>query len=307
MTNTSWSVAADSSASVASSLSGNGGLIKSGGGALVLSGSNNYSGPTVVESGCLIVDGDHSAIVGDVVVRPGAALGGAGVLGRNLAFDPGSGWFLAPGSGLTVAGVVTGGFHVSQVQNLHSGTAVGRYRLITGAVDPAEFSPIGQDAAMDIGGVRRAWLEVGSASLDLVVASAAQSLGGWLQQYGLSGTDAAMSSAPGGDGIPNLLKYAFNLDPTRNEGPGLYPGEYRGLPHFAVSAGSHLEMVYYRDTGKPDIDLTPVWRARLEEDPGWSEVTDRQLIGTQGGIEQWRARIPFDDERGFMNIRVNTR
>jgi len=307
VSNTAWSVAAGSSVSVASPLLGSGGLTKTGGGALVLSGSNNSSGPTIVESGRLIVDGDHSSILGDVVVRSGAALGGSGVVGRNLAFDPGSGWFLGSGSGLTVAGVVTGGFHVSQVQNLHSTTPVGRYRLITGAVDPAEFSPIGQDAAMDIGGVRRAWFEIGSASLDLVVAAAAQSFSGWLQQYGLSGADAAMTAAPAGDGIPNLLKYAFNLDPTRNEGSGLYPGEHRGLPHFAVSAGSHLEMFYYRDTAKPDVDLTPVWRAGLEEAPDWSDVFDLQMIDAQGGIEQWRARIPMDDERGFMKIRVNPR
>jgi autotransporter-associated beta strand protein len=307
VSNTAWSVAAGSSVSVASSLLGSGGLTKSGGGALVLSGSNNYSGPTIVESGRLIIDGDHSSILGDVVVRPGAALGGSGVVGRNLAFDPGSGWFFAPGPGLTVAGVVTGGFHAGQVENLHSATPVGRYRLITGAVDPAEFSPTGQDTAMDIGGVRRAWFEIGPTSLDLVVAAAAQSFSAWLQQYGLSGADAAMSAAPAGDGIPNLLKYAFNLDPTRDEGSGLYPGEYRGLPHFAVLAGSHIEMFYYRDTAKPDIDITPVWRARLEEAPDWSEVIDLQLIGTQGGVEQWRARIPMDDERGFMNIRVNTR
>lgn len=133
-------------------------------------------------------------------------------------------------------------------------------------LDPAEFFPLGQDAAMDIGGMRRAWFEIGPASLDLVVAAAAQSFSGWLQQYGLSGADAAMTAAPAGDGIPNLLKYAFNLDPTRNEGSGLYPGEHRGLPHFAVSAGSHLEMFYYRDTAKPDVDLTPVgahvWKRR---------------------------------------------
>jgi hypothetical protein len=160
---------------------------------------------------------------------------------------------------------------------------------------------------MDIGGVRRAWFEIGPTSLDLVVASAAQSFAGWLQQYDLSGPDAAMTAAPAGDGIPNLLKYAFNLDPTRNEGSGLYPGEYRGLPLFTAAAGSHLEMIYYRATAKPDIELTPVWRARLEETPDWAEVSDQQLLGTQDGVEQWRARIPLDEERGFMRIRVNTR
>ena len=307
MTNTAWSVAAGASASVAGSLLGTGGLTKSGGGALVLSGSNNYSGPTIVESGSLIIDGDHGSIISDVVVRPGATLGGVGVVGRNLAFDPGSGWFFAPGPGLTVAGLVNGGFDVSQVQNLHSTTPVGRYRLITGAVDPAEFSPIGQDAAMDIGGVRRAWFEVGPASLDLVVAAAAQSFSGWLEQYGLSGADAAMTAAPAGDGIPNLLKYAFNLDPTLHEGAGMVPGEYRGLPQYTTAAGSHLEMIYFRDTAKPDIDVTPVWKTSLEETPGWSEVPDLQMIDAQGGIEQWRARIPMDDERGFMKIQVDTR
>jgi autotransporter-associated beta strand protein len=307
MTNTGWSVAAGASASVAGSLLGTGGLTKSGGGALVLSGSNNYSGPTIVESGSLIIDGDHGSILSDVVVRSGATLGGVGVVGRNLAFDPGSGWLFAPGPGLTVAGLVNGGFDVSQVQNLHSTTPIGRYRLMTGAVDPAEFSPIGQDAAMDIGGVRRAWFEVGPASLDLVVAAAAQSFDGWLQQYQLSGAAATATAAPAGDGIPNLLKYAFNLDPTLHEGAGMVPGEYRGLPQYTTAAGSHLEMIYFRDTAKPDIDVTPVWKTSLEETPGWSEVPDLQIIDAQGGIEQWRARIPMDDERGFMKIQVDTR
>jgi autotransporter-associated beta strand protein len=307
MINTSWSVSAVSSASVASSLSGTGGLTKSGEGVLVLAGSNNSSGPTVVESGRLMVDGDHSSNLDEVVVRPGAALGGGGRLGGLLELEAGARWIFAPQSTLTVEGAILGGFDLSEVEGLGADTLVGRYRLLEGSVDDAEeFSPSGETAAVHLGNNRRAWLEIGPGYVELVVAGES-TFAGWLLQYELSGADAAMTAAPAGDGIPNLFKYAFNLDPTRHEGSGLYPGEYRGLPHFTAAAGSHLEMIYYRDTAKPDIDLTPVWRARLEDAPDWAEVPDRELLGTQGSVEKWRARITLDDERGFLNIRVNTR
>ena len=307
MTNTGWSVAAGASASVASSLSGTGGLTKSGDGVLVLAGSNNYSGPTVVESGRLMVDGDHSSILGEVVVRPGAALGGSGRLGGLLELEAGARWIFAPQSTLTVEGAILGGFDLSEVEGLDAVTPVGRYRLLEGSVDEAgEFSPFGEASAVDLGNNRRAWLEIGPDFVELVVAGVS-TFAGWLLQYELSGNDAAMTAAPAGDGIPNLLKYAFNLDPTRHEGSGLYPGEYRGLPQYTTAAGSHLEMIYFRDTAKPDIDVTPVWKTSLEETLGWSEVPDLQMIDAQGGIEQWRARIPMDDERGFMKIQVDTR
>jgi autotransporter-associated beta strand protein len=127
---------------------------------------------------------------------------------------------------------------------------------------------------------------------------------GWLQQYGLSGEAAAPDAAPAGDGIANLFKYAFNLDPTRHEGTGRYPGEYRGLPFLETATSDFLEMIYYRDPAKTGVSLAPEWREELNGPADWSEVTDRVIIGTQNGIEQWRARIPMDRDKSFLRMRV---
>ena len=307
MANTRWSVAAQQTVDVANALAGIGGLVKSGGGALVLSGRNSYGGPTIVESGRLIINGDHASAAGDLVVRPGAALGGDGTLGGNLAFEVGAAWVFAPQSRLTVSGLVIGGFQLSQMQGLDPATPDGRYRLIEGVVDDAEqFSPVGETSALDLGGVRRAWLEIGAETVDLVVAPAAQSFAGWSQQHGLSGAAADPAAAPAGDGIANLLKYAFNLDPLRHEGTGQYPGEFRGLPYLEGTSGDYLQLIYYRDPAKTDIRVVPAWKAQLSEAAGWPEVFDRQMLGSQDGIEAWRARLPLDGGQGFIRIQVES-
>jgi len=287
-------------------LAGTGAVTKSGTGTMTLTGTNAGTGVTIVESGRLVIDGNHSAATGDVIVRSGAALGGRGTLGGNLVLEAGARWVLATQSALTVTGTVSGGFTLAQVEGLDAGSPVGRYPLINGTVDPSQFSPVGPAAAQDIGGGHLAWFEAGGGSLTLVVASATPSFGGWLQQNGLQGPAADPLASPAGDGIVNLLKYAFNLDPLRHEGNGQYPGEFRGLPYLESAAAGDLHLIYYRDPAKTDIRVTPVWRRDLNDLSGWSEidVNNRQLLGTQDGIEQWRARLPIEGNQGFMSIQV---
>jgi hypothetical protein len=122
----------------------------------------------------------------------------------------------------------------------------------------------------------------------------------------LTGAAADPAAAPAGDGIANLLKYAFNLDPLRHEGTGQYPGEYRGLPYLAPVTGDHLELIYYRDPTKTDIRMVPVWTEQLSQVTGWAEVSDRQMLGAQDGIEAWRARLPLEVGSGFMRIQVES-
>ena len=129
----------------------------------------------------------------------------------------------------------------------------------------------------------------------------------WLQSYGLTGVAAQPEAAPAGDGISNLLKYAFNLDPNRHEGIGRPLDEYRGLPFIERSAaGDYLQLIYYRDPSKTDIQVIPVWRSKLQDSLGWNEVSERELLGTQDGIERWRARIPMSggQRQGFIRLNV---
>jgi autotransporter-associated beta strand protein len=84
---------------------GGGGLTKLGTGTLTLSGTNDYTGPTILSAGTLLVGGDSSAAHGSVTVQSGATLGGSGKLGG--AVTVGVGGTLAPGNGGTSIGTLT--------------------------------------------------------------------------------------------------------------------------------------------------------------------------------------------------------
>lgn len=56
----------------------------------------------------------------------------------------------------------------------------------------------------------------------------------WTNAAGLSGTDAEPTAAPFGDGVPNLLKYAFNMNAAGPDASVLTLGGTSGLPRVAV-------------------------------------------------------------------------
>jgi len=58
-----------------------GGLVKTGAGTLRLGGANTFNGSTLVNAGTLLIDGNQSGAMGDVIVASGATLGGEGVVG----------------------------------------------------------------------------------------------------------------------------------------------------------------------------------------------------------------------------------
>lgn len=54
----------------------------------------------------------------------------------------------------------------------------------------------------------------------------------WVSAAGMTGEDAARTASPRGDGVANLLKFAFNMDPSATDVRRLTPGgaETAGLP-----------------------------------------------------------------------------
>ena len=77
-----WRVGAlNTSATNAARISGNTGLIKEGLGTWTLTGSNNYTGPTTINAGTLVISGNQRAATGAVTVATTATLAGTGVVG----------------------------------------------------------------------------------------------------------------------------------------------------------------------------------------------------------------------------------
>ncbi len=80
---------------VSAALGGSSGLVKSGSAQLVLGGASSYAGPTTINAGSLLVNGNQSAATGTIAVNAGATLGGSGTVGGAVVVANGA--FLAPG------------------------------------------------------------------------------------------------------------------------------------------------------------------------------------------------------------------
>ncbi len=97
-------------------------------------------------------------------------------------------------------------------------------------------------------------LGAGSAGLSLTIKAA---FAGWQSQWFTSAQLANPSisaefAAAAGDGIPNLLKYAFNLGPYANAAPSLPL-----LSHTGLTGASYLTLTYIQDIFASDITYTP--------------------------------------------------
>jgi fibronectin-binding autotransporter adhesin len=86
-------------------ISGAGGVRKIGTGVQALTGANTYTGPTNVQAGTLLVDGDQSLATGATTVSSGATLGGKGTLGGAVTIANGA--TLSPGDAAGTAGRLT--------------------------------------------------------------------------------------------------------------------------------------------------------------------------------------------------------
>ena len=66
----------------------------------------------------------------------------------------------------------------------------------------------------------------------------------WITSAGLAGPGAGMDSAPHGDGVPNLLKYAFFLNGNGPDVTPLIPGTgTKGLPRFSLTGGGKEKLL----------------------------------------------------------------
>ncbi|MEK7949373.1 Ig-like domain-containing protein [Luteolibacter soli] len=91
----------------------------------------------------------------------------------------------------------------------------------------------------------------------LVVGSSAYQQ--WAALHGLDGLAGTQLADEDGDGIPKLLEFAFNLDPTKAKvsiyNPALLPAS--GLPRMFLAPGPVLTLQYIRRKGDTGLTYTP--------------------------------------------------
>jgi hypothetical protein len=72
----------------------------------------------------------------------------------------------------------------------------------------------------------------------------------WAAGYGLTGADVSATATPASDGINNLLKYAFNLNPIQSDVRVLTAGTGNaGLPLITWGEGGALRFEFLRRKG----------------------------------------------------------
>jgi hypothetical protein len=246
-------------------------LVISPGLTMKATGFAQSSGGILSGSGTLHADAELSG-----TVSPGMSPGTLTILGNvtflpdcvlsiELGEDASTSDLLRIADPLPADGLPSGGLVLDGILDLASSSSVpeGTYTIITyeGPLDDRgleiQNSPVGFTAVVEqIPG-------------KVVLRLTASGYLSWAAGYGLTGVEALPDAEPHGDGVANILKYAFGMDPRQINVTRLTPGSGTiGLPYFSVETDAttnqrhfRLEFVRRKNGG---ISYTPMSSSALE-------------------------------------------
>lgn len=247
-------------------LTGTLGLTKKGPETLTLSGANSYSGPTVVEAGTLLIQGNQSSASGTVSVT-GGVLGGIGTVGGDVTV--GSGGTIAPGTTIgallvTNADLTGGGTLAIGIDDTATPKCdlldVGGDLKVSGATlsvsftgTPAEPSYTIANATAVIGtftnvtGLPPGYSVQYTPTSILLVQSGFES---WIAGFSGLG-DTSPNGDPDNDGIDNLLEYILRDGHPGTSNPGILPT--------LNASGTDFVFTFYRRAAST-VDTTQVFQ-----------------------------------------------
>lgn len=141
-----------------------------------------------------------------------------------------------------------------------------------------------------------AWVTMGSGGFDLEavgVVSRDMTFTAWQTQRGLAGAALGDASDPDGDGLPNLLEYAFAWLPNANE-------SYNAPTTLAV-AGNRLKLSFTRD--ERAVDLT--YEVQASNDlQSWTSIARSVAGASVAGIGGFNPEIVETSASGINSIGV---
>ena len=126
---------------------------------------------------------------------------------------------------------------------------------------------------------------------------------------GLSGPNAGALATPHGDGVPNLLKFAFNMDLSKSDARNMGTGGTSGLPKtqlVSVSGQTYLQVQFLRRAGS-NLTYTPVKTSTLTAGDEVPLTATPQIENLGGGIERVTINEPCQPgttPKCFSRVRV---
>lgn len=118
---------------------------------------------------------------------------------------------------------------------------------------------------------------------DLVDSTLGVSTWSWVYANGLTDGNAEAEADPAGDGINNLKKYAFNMDPNwaySGVDSILTPTGASGLPLVTMVAdggNEYLQITYVRRINENSVSYTPQFISSLTDPLGWQSATEEPV------------------------------
>ncbi len=253
-------------------------VTKVGSGTWILSGANTYRGATIVSNGTLLI---HGSVTGAVTAVTGGALGGIGTVG-NLAINNGA--TLTPGASvgtLSVSNLTLSGTYRAELQagsgdqvvaagavNLtgaslsvtNFGSVTGTYVIVnktsSGGITET-FAGWPEGASVTVNGVDYTITYHGGDGNDvaLTIAFSAPFTQWQIDNFGSSNApEAAPLADPEGDGVVNLLEYAFDRDPWQVETVPLVTGV---VERHLADGQEYLVLTFTRRKDDGDLHYTP--------------------------------------------------
>lgn len=131
----------------------------------------------------------------------------------------------------------------------------------------------------------------------------------WVNRFALHGDHAAPLSTPFRDQIPNLLKFAFNLDGSRNDQHVLTATSHSGLPRFFLQDTGDQQFFVVQYIRRRDGSLTylPQWSPSLEAESWQAFETAIRTTPIDESWERVTQRTPVPEDQNSLFGRVDIR
>jgi hypothetical protein len=108
----------------------------------------------------------------------------------------------------------------------------------------------------------------------------AQSFATAIAAAGLTGASATHDAIPHNDGVPNLLKYAFNMNLTAPDATTMVPNGTSGLPSISAQPNGSSSIFRYEFLRRKNSGLiyTPQKSGELTNPTSWTSLTDTPTV-----------------------------